>query len=47
VVELVPGRQKASKKSDAPEPFHIPLLYQGATPSQSVAGQSASTPPPN
>jgi len=47
VVELVPNRQKASKKSDAPEPFHIPLLYQGATPStQSATGQNTA-PPPN
>ena len=46
VVELAPGKQKASsKKSDAPEPFHIPLLYQGATPSQSVAGQNTASPP--
>ena len=47
VVDLMPGKQKASKKSNAPEPFHIPLLYQGAQPSQSAAGQSASTPAPN
>jgi ketosteroid isomerase-like protein len=46
VVELAPGKQKASKKSDASEPFHIPLLYQGATGSQSVAGQNTA-PPPN
>jgi hypothetical protein len=47
VVDLTPGKQKASKKSDAPEPFHIPLLYQGAQPSQSAAGQNPNTPPPN
>jgi hypothetical protein len=47
VVDLTPGKQKASKKSDAPEPFHIPLLYQGAQPSQSAAGQNPNAPPPN
>jgi ketosteroid isomerase-like protein len=47
VLDLTPGKQKASKKSDAPEPFHIPLLYQGARPSQSATGQNTSTPPPN
>jgi hypothetical protein len=48
VVDLMPGKQKASqKKSDASEPFHIPLLYQGAQPSQSASGQSSSTQPPN
>jgi ketosteroid isomerase-like protein len=48
VVELTPGNKKtAQKKSDAAEPFHIPLLYQGAPPAQSVTGQNASAPPPN
>jgi ketosteroid isomerase-like protein len=48
VVDLVPGKQKtAAKKSNAPEPFHIPLLYQGAQPSQTATGQNASTPAPN
>jgi ketosteroid isomerase-like protein len=48
VVELVPGKQKtAAKKSNAPEPFHIPLLYQGAQPSQSATGQNTSTAAPN
>jgi hypothetical protein len=47
VVELTPGKQKASgKKSDAAEPFHIPLFYQGAQPSQSANGQNTA-PPPN
>jgi ketosteroid isomerase-like protein len=47
VLDLTPGKQKASsKKSDAPEPFHIPLLYQGATPMESATGQN-NTPPPN
>ncbi|MGA9985836.1 MAG: nuclear transport factor 2 family protein [Acidobacteriaceae bacterium] len=48
VVDLTPGKQKTSqKKSDASEPFHIPLLYQGAQPSQSASGQNSSTQPPN
>ena len=48
VVELTPGKQRAAqKKSDAPEPFHIPLLYQGAQPAQAATGQSTSSPPPN
>jgi len=48
VVDLMPGKQKASqKKSDAAEPFHIPLLYQGAQPSQSASRQNSSTQPPN
>lgn len=39
VVDLTPGRQKAAqKKSNAPEPFHIPLLYKGSEPSQSAKG---------
>jgi hypothetical protein len=48
VVEMTPGKQKTSaKKSNAPEPFHIPLLYQGAQTSQAAAGQNTSTPAPN
>ena len=47
VVDLTPGKQKAQKKTDAPEPFHIPLLYQGAEPAQAARGQNTSTPPPN
>jgi ketosteroid isomerase-like protein len=47
VVDLEPSRQKASKKSDAPEPFHIPLFYKGAKPAESAKGQSASAPGPN
>ncbi len=47
VMDLTPGKQKAQKKSDAPEPFHIPMLYQGAEPAQAATGQNASTPPPN
>jgi hypothetical protein len=48
VVDLAPGKQKASqKKSEASEPFHIPLLYQGAQPSQSASGQNSGTQPPN
>ena len=45
VVDLTPGKQKAQKKSDAPEPFHIPLLYQGAQPAQAATGQNPGTPP--
>lgn len=47
VVDLTSGKQKAQKKSDAPEPFHIPLLYQGAQPAQAATGPNNSTPPPN
>jgi len=47
VVDLTPGRQKAQKKTDAPEPFHIPLLYQGAEPAQAATGQKPGDPPPN
>lgn len=40
VVDLAPGNKKAAqKKSDALEPFHIPLFYKGAQPSQTAAGQ--------
>ncbi|HEX4311799.1 MAG TPA: nuclear transport factor 2 family protein [Acidobacteriaceae bacterium] len=46
VVELEPGKQKAAqKKSTAAEPFHIPLLYPGAQPSQTAVGQNPNTPP--
>jgi ketosteroid isomerase-like protein len=39
VVDLTPGKQKAAqKKSNASEPFHIPLLYKGSEPSQSATG---------
>jgi ketosteroid isomerase-like protein len=47
VVDLTAGKQKASKKSDAPEPFHIPLFYKGAEPTQSAAGQKPNSPGPN
>ncbi|MGA7523314.1 MAG: nuclear transport factor 2 family protein [Acidobacteriaceae bacterium] len=49
VVDLQPGRkQHASKKSDASEPFHIPLFYKGAQPKQPDAAQTAaSSNPPN
>jgi hypothetical protein len=38
VVELASNKQKAAsqKKSDAEEPFHIPLFHKGAEPSQSA-----------
>ncbi len=46
VVDIAPGsKQRASKKSDASEPFHIPLLFHGAQPSQTAAAPS--TPAPN
>jgi hypothetical protein len=46
VVELAPGKQKAAqKKSDAAEPFHIPLLFPGAQPSRSAVEQTPNTPP--
>ncbi len=39
VVDLTPGKQKGAQgKSNASEPFHIPLLYKGSEPSQSAAG---------
>lgn len=45
VVDLVPGKQKAAqKKSEAAEPFHIPLFYKGAQPSQ-TANAPANIPP--
>lgn len=37
VLDLTPGKQKADqKKSDASEPFHIPLFYKGKQPSRSA-----------
>lgn len=45
VVDLTSGKQKAQKKSDATEPFHIPLLYQGAQPAQAATGQNSGAPP--
>ena len=45
VVDLAPTKQKAQKKSDAPEPFHIPLLYKGAQPAQTATGQDPAAPP--
>jgi ketosteroid isomerase-like protein len=48
VVDLTPKKQRAAgKKSDAPEPFHIPLFYKGAEPSQSASGQAPGAPSPN
>ncbi|HEX3987485.1 MAG TPA: nuclear transport factor 2 family protein [Acidobacteriaceae bacterium] len=47
VVDLKPGKQRASKKSGASEPFHIPLFYKGAL-SKPAAGQTAvNSNPPN
>ena len=46
VVDLTPGKQqKASRKSNASEPFHIPFFYKGAEPTQSASRQN--TQPPN
>jgi len=45
VVDLKPGKaQRASKKSDASEPFHIPLFYRGAQPKPEA---TATSNPPN
>jgi ketosteroid isomerase-like protein len=41
VVDLTPGKQKAQQKSNAPLPFHIPLLHQGADSTQPAAAQNA------
>jgi len=38
VVDMTPRKQRAAgKKSDASEPFHIPLFYKGKEPSQSAS----------
>lgn len=42
VVEEVPGKQKASRKSNAEMPFHVPFLYKGA---DSTNQQQAQTGP--
>lgn len=47
VVDLKPGKQRASKKSDASEPFHIPLLYKGAQPKQDAGQTAANASPQN
>ena len=48
VVDLTPGKQKASRRSDASEPFHIPFFYKGAQSKQPDAGQTAAnSAPPN
>jgi len=49
VLDLTPGgkQRAAQKKSDAEQPFHIPLLYPGAQASQSATGPNSSTPAPN
>ncbi|HEX3662876.1 MAG TPA: nuclear transport factor 2 family protein [Acidobacteriaceae bacterium] len=47
VVEMKPGKQRASKKSDASEPFHIPLFYKGAQPKPNAAQTTATSNPPN
>lgn len=47
VVDLKPGKpQHASRKSDASEPFHIPLFFKGAQP-KTDAQTAASSNPPN
>lgn len=46
VLDLAPGKQRAAqKKSNAAEPFHIPLLYQGSEPAQAATGQAPNAPP--
>lgn len=46
VVDLKPGKQKAaSKKSDASEPFHIPLFFKGAQPKPNATAVNSN--PPN
>lgn len=47
VVDLKPGKQRASKKSDSSEPFHIPLFYKGAQPKPDAGQTAASSNPPN
>jgi ketosteroid isomerase-like protein len=46
VVDLKPGKQRASRKSDASEPFHIPLLFKGAQPKQDASQTAANANPP-
>lgn len=46
-VDLKPGKQRASKKSDASEPFHIPLFYRGAQSKPDAAQTAANSNPPN
>ena len=46
VVDLKPGKpQHASKKSDASEPFHIPLFFKGAQPKPDAQTAASSNPP--
>ncbi|HEY1807875.1 MAG TPA: nuclear transport factor 2 family protein [Acidobacteriaceae bacterium] len=47
VVDLKPGKQRASKKSDASEPFHIPLFFKGAQSKQGAGQTAANSNPPN
>jgi ketosteroid isomerase-like protein len=47
VVDMKPGKQRASKKSDASEPFHIPLFFKGAQPKPDAGQTAANTNPPN
>jgi ketosteroid isomerase-like protein len=47
VVDLKPGKQRVSKKSDASEPFHIPLFYKGAQSKQDAGQTAVSSNPPN
>lgn len=41
------SKQKAVKKSNAEEPFHIPLFYKGKQPAQDSGSTSSSTATPN
>jgi ketosteroid isomerase-like protein len=47
VVDLKTGKQRASKKSDASEPFHIPLFYKGQEPKQDGGQTAANSNPHN
>jgi len=47
VVDMTPGsakKKKSKKQSDAAEPFHIPLFYKGAKPTQPNSQQDGNVP---
>lgn len=46
VVDLTPGRQKASRKGDGSEPFHLPFFPRGTQSKQPDAGQTAANSAP-
>lgn len=47
VVDLTPGKQKTQQRSNAAEPFHIPLVYKGADSTQPASAQGNAATPPN